>query len=121
MFARRTLQRTSWAALIAVLMAVLLPTLGHATGKFAAPAGGHELCTLDGIKTSPAAPGETALQQKPCVFCTSSVPLFADAHAPRVVALAAPSELAVRWRPTEFLPRDAAATLPLSPRAPPAR
>lgn len=110
--------------MIAVLFAVLFPALGHASGKFASPAGLHDLCTADGVKLAPNVPSPAPLSDsiahKPCVFCISSVPVFADTHAPCVVAIAQGVPLTLRApRNSPALPPDLAATQPLSPRAPP--
>lgn len=124
MFSRRAIKHTAWTALIAVLFAVLLPAAGHAGGKFASLAGLHDLCTTDGVKQAPNVPSPAPLSgaaaHKPCVFCISSVPVFADTHAPRVVAIVQGALLTLRAPGNSpELPPDIAATQPLSPRAPP--
>ena len=77
---------------------------------------------MDGAKLGlPDAPDQQPVTaHKPCAFCTSSVSVFADANAPRVVAvLEGVPVLASPSTPAELLPRDTTATQPLSPRAPP--
>lgn len=123
MLSRRTLKQTSIAALLAVLFVVLLPAAVNASGKFgvaAALSGLAEICSFDGLKhvpESPASPDVTA--HSPCVFCTSSVPVFADAHSPQVVAVVDGVPVVVGPHRAQELPPDSAATRPVSPRAPP--
>jgi hypothetical protein len=110
--------------LIAVVFVVLLPATLNAAGKMSSsmgqsgPAG---ICTVDGAKfVLPNAPDQQpVVAHKPCVFCISSVPLFADTQAPRVVAVIDGIPVVIRPSHAESLPPDVAATQPLSPRAPP--
>jgi hypothetical protein len=80
------------------------------------------ICTLEGAQHSapeapPRQPGEIAHNH--CMFCTSSVPIFADANAPRLIAVLDAIPVVLHARPAESLPPDVAAIQPLSPRAPP--
>jgi hypothetical protein len=125
MFSREATRLSAWAAQIAVLFVVLLPATLSAAGKsgtFFSLHGPSSICTLDGVKTSPTVPDQQPVvtTHSPCVFCTSSVPVFADANTPRVVALieGVPVVVGLPNR-TESLPPNVAATQPLSPRAPP--
>ena len=91
MFYRTALKQCAIATLLAVLFVVLRPLAVNASGKFSVATvinGLAEICSLEGIKHAPQAPvlPEVAAH-KPCVFCTSSVPVFADAYAPRLLAV----------------------------------
>jgi hypothetical protein len=123
MFSRTAILHTTRATVIALLFVVVWPVMGYASGLFAAPSVMHEICTMEGMKSAlqdgPGVPGSDAVVQKPCVFCYSSVPVFADAHTPRLVAFAQDAALLVVAPPELVLPPDVAATQPLSPRAPP--
>jgi hypothetical protein len=126
MFSREATRLSAWAALIAVLFVVLLPATLSAAGKSGTSSfslhGPSSICTLDGVKTSSTVPDQQPVvtTHSPCVFCTSSVPVFADANTPRVVALIEGVPVVVGLpNGTESLPPDVAATQPLSPRAPP--
>jgi hypothetical protein len=128
MFSRRAIQHTTRATLIAVLFVLAWPVIGYAYGIFAAVPALHEICTMEGMKSAspapgaldvPGVPGSPVVAQKPCVFCFSSVPVFADAHAPRVVMYVDRPVLDIAAPPDQVLPPDVAATQPLSPRAPP--
>ncbi|MEQ1772842.1 MAG: DUF2946 family protein [Burkholderiales bacterium] len=125
MFSREATRLSAWAALIAVLFVVLMPAALNASGKsniFTGLSGFSSICTLEGAKSLLDTPDQPPVvtAHKPCVFCVSSVPVFADANAPHVVAVIEGIPVAVG--PTnraESLPPDVAATQPLSPRAPP--
>lgn len=123
MYTRKALKQTSLAALLAVLFVVLLPTAVNASGKFSVAAalnGLAPICSLDGVKQLQDTPDSPGLAvHKPCVFCISSVPVFADAHAPQVVAVVDGVPVMVGPHRTQELPPDPAATRPVSPRAPP--
>jgi hypothetical protein len=124
MFSRSAIKLSAWAALIAVVFVVLLPATLNAASKSSSPTGLSALagiCTLDGAKlgASHAPDQQPAAAHKPCLFCISSVPVFTDANTPRVVAVIEGIPVVIRPSPAEFLPPDAAATQPLSPRAPP--
>lgn len=123
MFTRQSLKQTSIAALLAVLFVVLLPTAVNATGKLsvgAALSGLAQICSVDGLKYTTDAPATPEVAaHRPCVFCTSSVPVFADAHAPQVIAVVDGVPVVVGPHRTQELPPDPAATRPVSPRAPP--
>ena len=127
MFSREATRLSAWAALIAVVFVVLMPAALSATGLSrspADPAGLSTICTLGGAKmllpdVSGAPDGEPVSHQQHCVFCSASVPLFAEANAPRVIAVIAGSPIVLPRYPAELLPPDLAATQPLSPRAPP--
>lgn len=123
-FSQGAIRQTAFAALIAVLFVVLLPAAVSASGKSAMATvfnGLAEICSLGGIKhvpDSPATPEATV--HKPCVFCTSAVPVFADTHSPQVVAVVDGVPVMVGPHRTQELPPDVSATQPVSPRAPPA-
>jgi hypothetical protein len=124
MFSRSATRLTAWAALIAVVFVVLLPATLNAAGKSSTAIALHGLsviCTVDGANTLPPAPDQqrAATLHKPCLFCTSGAPIFADANAPRVVAMIEGIPVVVGAAPAEMLPPDVAATQPLNPRAPP--
>ena len=123
MFYRTALKQCAIATLLAVLFVVLLPVAVNASGKFSVAAvinGLAEICSLEGIKHAPQAPvlPEVAAH-KPCVFCTSSVPVFADAYAPRLLAVVDGIPVTVGRLPPQDSPPDPSATRPLSARAPP--
>lgn len=124
MFSRSAIKLSAWAALIAVVFVVLLPATLNAAAKSSGSMGLSALagiCTLDGAKFSlPNAPDQQPVAaHKPCLFCISSVPVFTDANTPRVVAVIEGIPVVIGSSAAEFLPPDVAATLPLSPRAPP--
>ncbi len=127
MFSREATRLSAWAALIAVLFAVLMPAAINAAGlsrPSTDPAGLSVVCTLGGARVMLPDAGDRSgdhviAHQQPCAFCTSVVPVFADQHAPRVVAVIDGKPVVVPRHPAELLPPDAAATQPLSPRAPP--
>lgn len=122
MFSRSAIKQTAWAALLAVLFVVLLPAALNASGSSSVLAALTSICTLDGAKlNTQQSPDQqpSAVAHKPCLFCTSSVPLFAEVGAPRVVAVVEGIPVLVGPSRAEALPPDVAATQPLSPRAPP--
>lgn len=127
MFSREATRLSAWAALIAVLFAVLMPAAINAAGlsrPSTDPAGLSVVCTLGGAKVMLPDAGDgsdnrISAHQQPCAFCTSAVPLFADAHAPRVVAVIDGMPVVVPQYSAEQIPPNPAATQPLSPRAPP--
>lgn len=125
LFTREAIRHTAWATLISVVFVVLLPMTVNAS-RAAAPAdaiGFSAICTLGGAKIvlpdSTGGPAQAVTHQQPCAFCTSAVPLFADAHAPRVVAVIDGMPVVVPQYSAEQIPPNPAATQPLSPRAPP--
>jgi hypothetical protein len=124
MFSRRAIQRIAANVLITVLFAIASPVVGHAFAGSAVAAAAPGICSFDGLKADttqrPALPQPGTVAHKPCVFCTSSVPLFPEAHAPQIVALLAGMPRTVQMPRRDALPPDFAATQPLSPRAPPA-
>lgn len=122
MVSRTALRQTAIATLMAVLFVVLLPAAISGTGKFSVASipGMTEICTLAGIKLNADAPApEQPMAHQPCMFCTSSVPVFADAYSPRLTAVVDGIPVTVGPAPAAAPPRDSAATQPLSPRAPP--
>jgi hypothetical protein len=131
MFSRKSTRRTAWTALMAVLFVVLMPTAISASGaSHASPdsPGFSAICTLGGAKmllpdapNLPDVPGRALAHQQHCAFCSSSVPLFADAQTPRVVAVVEGGPIVVSHYLAELLPPDMVALQPLSPRAPPRR
>lgn len=132
MFSRNDIKLTAWATLFAILFVVLLPAAMSAVGTdgangsvgkssvFAALA---KICTLDGAKVTQDAPDQQPLPaaHKPCLLCITSVPIFADANAPRMTMIdGIPVIVGVMGADrAESLPPDVSATQPLSPRAPP--
>ncbi len=126
MFSRSATRLSAWAALIAVVFVVLLPATLNAAAKISSPTAIGQsslagICTQDGAKfVLPNAPDQQPVAaHKPCVFCISSVPLFADTQAPRVVAVIEGIPVVIPPSLATSLPPDIAAKQPLSPRAPP--
>jgi hypothetical protein len=123
---RETIRHTAWAALISVVFVVLLPMMVNAS-RAAGPAdavGFSAICTLGGAKivlpdSTSGTDAPVVAHQQPCAFCSSVVPLFADNHAPRVVAVIDGMPVVVPRYAAERIPADSAATQPLGPRAPP--
>lgn len=120
MFSRDDIKLTAWATLFAVLFVVLLPAAMSATGKSSALAPLATICSIDGAKATQGTPDQPAVPaaHKPCMFCTTSVSLFADANAPRMTMIDGIPVIVGAYR-AESLPPDDSATQPLSPRAPP--
>ena len=127
---RSAIRHTAWATLAAVLFVVLLPAAVGAVGRTAFQGfdGLGEICSVEGVKHAPNTPDtpdtpDTPVSgtaaHRPCVFCTSSVAIFADAHAPRVIAVIDGVPVHIGPHPAQELPPDPAATRPISPRAPP--
>jgi len=127
LFTRETIRHTAWATLIAVVFVVLLPMTVNASraasGTASDAIGFSTICTLGGAKVvlpdSTDNPASAVTHQQPCAFCTSTVPLFADAQAPRVVAVIDGIPVVIPPYAAEQIPPHPAATQPLSPRAPP--
>lgn len=118
MFSRKTIHHIAWVALIVVWVAVLAPRSTFAVDGMAMAPGTLDLCTVDGKKPGSDAPDFVA--HKPCVFCTSSVAVFADANSPRLIGLIEGVPFVMGPPPRDHaLPPDIAATHPMSPRAPP--
>jgi hypothetical protein len=124
-FGLHVLRRVARTVLLSVLFAVLLPIGAQAatryTGGGAYPVGA-DICSVGGLTQSPGGPVSPGTHvHKPCLFCISSVPLFADALAPVVVAVADGVPRSLGRLPAVDIPPDRAATRPVSPRAPPGR
>lgn len=127
LFSREAIRQTAWGTLIAVVFVVLLPlatNLSRAANATPDAVAFSTICTLGGAKIvlpngGDNPDGQLTAHQQPCAFCSSIVPVFADADAPRVAAVIDGMPAVVPRYMAESLPPDLAATQPSSPRAPP--